>query len=363
MKLLHSTESSRILNEKQWNDWHKAIFDLFVKVWLIIFLVQFLLFLPYQPTEELSRAAYFMYYIIVPSGLEGIVLIASWLIPKKLLRSHSRNAASLYTIILITSFAGITVCVHTSISMLSTILLLPMVLTPLYKNKFMTLLQAVLAVTVHIMNICYFTPNSRIIFEVTPLTPVTDTIVFIGAILSTYIILERVNEALVLNEERSKRDSLTHLYNHENFYQELSCYLSDYEQKGKSFAVIIADIDNFKKVNDTYGHAFGDEVIKQVALLFIANEKKGGFSARYGGEEFAMIVPGTDPVSVAEKIRSDFATHDFETSEGIRHFTLSIGGAIYDKKYKNASTFFEQADAALYKAKRNGKNQVVLADL
>lgn len=360
MKLFQSTQSSRTLNEKQWNDWHKAIFSLFCKVWLIIFLVQFLLFLPYQPTEELSRAAYFWYYIVVPSGLEGIVLIASWLIPQKLLRTRRRDAASLYTIILITSFTGITVCVHTSISMLTTVLLLPMVLTPLYKNKFMTLLQAVLAVTVHLLNICYFTPNSRITFEATPLTPVTDTIIFVGAIMTTYIILERVNEALLLNEERSRRDSLTHLYNHENFYQELSCYLNDYEQKGKTFSVIIADIDNFKKVNDTYGHAFGDEVIKQVATLFMTNEKKGGFSARYGGEEFAMIVPDADAASVAEKIRSDFAAYDFKTSEGIRHFTLSIGGAVYDKKYESASSFFEVADSALYRAKRNGKNQVVV---
>lgn len=360
MKLLHSTESSRTLTEKQWNEWHKAIFDLFSKVWLIVFVVQFLLFLPYQPTEELSRAAYFWYYIAVPSGLEGIVLIASWLIPKKLLRTRRRDAASLYTIILITSFAGITVCVHTSINMLTTVLILPMVLTPLYKNKFMTLLQAALAVTVHILNIVYFTPHSRIIFEATPLTPVTDTIVFIGAISTAYFILERVNETLVLNEERSRRDSLTHLYNHENFYQELSCYLTDYEKKGKSFSIIIADIDNFKKVNDTYGHAFGDEVIKQVAVLFMANEKKGGFSARYGGEEFAMIVPDTDAASVAEKIRSDFAAYDFETSEGIRHFTLSIGVAVYDKMYDSASAFFEKADSALYKAKTTGKNQVVV---
>lgn len=362
MKLLQSTQSSRTLTDKQWQTWHQAILNLFFKVWLIIFIVQFLLFLPYEPVEELSRGAYFMHYVLMPSGLEGIVLFAAWFIPQKLLRSRRRDTASLYTIILITSFAGITVCVHTSISMLTTILLLPMVLTPLYKNKFMTVLQGVLAVTVHIMNICYFTPHSRIIFEATPLTPVTDTIIFIGAIMSTYIVLEKVNETLLLNEERSKRDSLTHLYNHENFYQELTCYLNDYEKKRKSFSIMIADIDSFKKVNDTYGHAFGDEVIKEVATLFMTHEKKGGFSARYGGEEFAMIVPDEDAVSVAEKIRSDFAAHTFETSEGIRHFTLSIGVAIYDKKYESASAFFEQADAALYRAKENGKNQVVLSD-
>lgn len=360
MKLLHSTESSRTLNEKQWQDWNQTIFNLFFKIWLITFLVQLLLFLPYKPTEEVSRITYFMHFVLLPSGLEGIVLIAAWLIPKKLLRSHRRSASSLYTIILITSFAGITVCVHTSVSMLPTILLLPMILTPLYKDKFMTLLQAVLAVMLYIMDIAYFTPNSPYILPATPLTPVTDTIIFIAVIFGTYIILERVNEALVLNEERSKRDSLTHLYNHENFYKELSCYLSDYEQSEKGFSIIIADIDNFKKVNDTYGHAFGDEVIKHAAMLFITNEKKGGFSARYGGEEFTMIIPTADPLPVAEKIRSEFEAHAFETTEGVRHFTLSIGAAVYNRKYESASVFFEEADAALYRAKQNGKNQVAV---
>lgn len=360
MKLLHSTESSRTLSEKQISEWYQAIFNLFCKIWIIILIVQVVLFLPYQPTEELNRITYFMHFIILPSSLEGMVLIASRIISTKLLHTHRRSAASLYTITLISSFAGITVCIHTSVSMLPTLLILPMILTPLYQDKLMTLLQAGLSVILYIMNACYFTPNSPYILPPGPFTSVADTIIFIGMILATYIVLERVNETLLLNEERSKRDSLTHLYNHESFYQELSCYLRDYEHTGKVFSIIIADIDNFKKVNDTYGHAFGDEVIEQVSKLFLTHEKKGCFSARYGGEEFAMIIPDSDPVSVAEKIRSDFAAHDFETSEGICHFTLSIGGAVYDEKHKNASAFFEQADSALYRAKKNGKNQVVL---
>lgn len=360
MKLLQSTASSRTLNEKQWTDWNRTIFQLFRKIWLITLLVELLLFIPYNPTAELSRITYFMHFIILPSGLEGFALIATWLIFTKWIPSHKRFTVSLYTIVLITSFAGITVCVHTSVSMLPAMLVLPMMLTPLYRDRFMTFLQAILVIMLYIANSLYFTPHSPYIIPDTPFAPITDALIFIGGVWATYSILERVNASVVLNEERSKRDSLTHLYNHENFYEELSCWLHSYDQKGKVFSIIIADIDNFKKVNDTYGHAFGDEVIKQVANLFLTHEKKGGFSARYGGEEFAMIIPDADPRGVAEKIRSDFEAYAFETSEGIRRFTLSIGAAVYDKEYTSASAFFEQADAALYRAKENGKNQVML---
>lgn len=360
MQLLHSTESSRILSDKQWTDWNRTIFQLFGKIWLITLLVELLLFIPFDPTAELSRSTYFMHFIVLPSGLEGIALIATRLIFTKLVPSHRRFTVSLYTIALITSFAGITVCVHTSVSMLPAMLVLPMMLTPLYRDRFMTFLQAVLVIMLYIVNSLYFTPHSPYMIPESPFSPVTDALIFIGGVWATYTILQRVNESVVLNEERSKRDSLTHLYNHENFYEELECYLQKFNQKGKVFSIIIADIDNFKKVNDTYGHAFGDEVIKQVANLFLANEKKGCFSARYGGEEFAMIVASADPLPIAEKIRSDFEAYDFETSEGIRHFTLSMGAAVYNEKHASASAFFEKADAALYRAKENGKNQVVL---
>lgn len=360
MNLFQTTASSRTLSDNQWREWNQAIFKIFRQIWLITLVVELLLFLTFKPSAELGRSVYFLHFILIPSGLEGLVLLAVRCVFTKHIPSHNRRTVSLYTIILTTAFAGITVCVHTSVSMLPAMLLLPMVLTPLYRDKAMTLLQAFLVILVYVANAFYFTPNSPYILPSTPFSPITDTLVFVGGTWATYILLARVNESVLLNEERSRRDSLTHLYNHESFYEELTCYLDGYDQRGTVFSIIVADIDNFKKVNDTYGHAFGDEVIKQVARLFLLHEKKGGFSARYGGEEFTMIIPDADPVIVAEKIRSAFESYDFETLEGIRHFTLSIGAAVCDKEYTNASALFEQADAALYRAKENGKNQVAV---
>ena len=175
---------------------------------------------------------------------------------------------------------------------------------------------------------------------------------------------EQVNLSYILQEEKSVRDSLTHLYNHETFYEELEYHMKRYEEKKETFSVMIADIDNFKKVNDTYGHAFGDEVIRQVVVAFAEGHGNNDFSARYGGEEFAMILPKRgieEAMGIAENIRKKFEEIAFQTELGEKHFTLSIGVAEYTKIYENASTFFEQADKALYEAKRSGKNRVCCA--
>lgn len=119
-----------------------------------------------------------------------------------------------------------------------------------------------------------------------------------------------------------------------------------YEEKKETFSVMIADIDNFKKVNDTYGHAFGDEVIRQVVVAFAEGHGNNDFSARYGGEEFAMNLPkrGIEEARELQRISERSLKKLLFRRTGEMHFTLSIGVAEYTKIYENASTFFEQAD-------------------
>ncbi len=361
MRLKKTPESLKKLNENQWHEWHTNIYILFWKIWGIIFFVQLFLLLFYQPTANYSRLQYFCHFILTPSGLEGVLLILLHLIFTRIIVSRKRRTASVYTILLISSFAAITVFIHTSVTSLPAMLILPMMLTPLYKDKLMTLLQAVIVIIIYALSHFYFIPHNTIILPDTSFSPLVEFCIFIGGTIATCLILERVNATLLLNEERSIRDSLTHLYNHESFYQELEYYRNQFDQNHTSFSVIIADIDNFKKVNDTYGHAFGDEVIRQLGDLFLQVGKKEAFSARYGGEEFTMILPHANPVPVAEQIRTGFEAIPFQTKDGIQHFTLSLGAAVYDRKYESGSRFFEKADAALYEAKRTGKNCVKIS--
>ena len=224
----------------------------------------------------------------------------------------------------------------------------------------MTFLQAIILIILFALSNFYFIPQTENILSDNGFSGLADFSVFIGGTIAIYMILNKVNASLVLSEEISKHDSLTHLYNHEIFYEELDFRRLEYEKQQTPFSIIIADIDNFKSVNDTYGHAFGDEVIRNLGELFIKEGQKIGFSARYGGEEFSMIISSANPLDIAENIRKSFESIEFKTPNGTKHFTISIGAAVYDREHENSSSFFEKADAALYQAKRTGKNKVVL---
>ncbi len=126
---------------------------------------------------------------------------------------------------------------------------------------------------------------------------------------------------------------------------------------GEIFSVIIFDIDNFKLLNDTYGHLVGDSVLKSIAKEIKRVIRRSDILGRYGGEEFLIILPKTkDPYSVAEKIRKVIESMDLE--KGIR-VTISVGGTVY-KKGDTVDSIISRADEALYLAKQSGKNQTVI---
>ena len=293
-----------------------------------------------------------------PSGLQLLLLFVYRLLTGRQKRVYSRRAMAGCAIFLLTSYAAVMAWVHTSVTLMPMVLLLPMLLTPLYKDRVMTLVQAALLVAAYVLDCVYFIPASSY-FPVT--TPFIEGSIFVGTVCGMLVALELVNDSAIVNDERSKRDSLTKLYNHESFYEELEYYQRRYEENRERFSLAVIDIDNFKNVNDTYGHAFGDVVLKEVADICARHKGAAGFCARYGGEEFAIIFKGAgvgQAEEMAEQIRQEFEQKMFTTPQGERSFSVSIGVAEYDRAYPGASAFFEVADAALYCAKREGKNQV-----
>jgi diguanylate cyclase len=132
-----------------------------------------------------------------------------------------------------------------------------------------------------------------------------------------------------------------------------------------SSALIMLDIDNFKVVNDTYGHPAGDEVIKILAEIIKKTTRETDIPGRYGGEEFAIILPDT-PVAnvefVAERIRRLVEKCTVVYDEIDIKFTISIGIAGFKLSHKDSTQWLDTADKALYRAKDSGKNRVVLAE-
>lgn len=168
-----------------------------------------------------------------------------------------------------------------------------------------------------------------------------------------------IEEQLKLVEKQARTDSLTQCYNKNMFNHLLATEIKKADRHGYTFSLIMFDIDNFKSVNDTYGHLVGDHVLREVAAVSCQSIRESDVFARWGGEEFCVLLPETKlPASaeVADKLRQILATHDFGEPG---HQQCSFGVAEHSED-RQREDLVRRADKALYHAKRNGKNQVAV---
>lgn len=156
-------------------------------------------------------------------------------------------------------------------------------------------------------------------------------------------------------------DGLTELANRRQFEDALAGEISRVNRFGGPLALILADLDDFKAINDRYGHQAGDDVLRAFADVLRDAVREIDVPARYGGEEFAVLLPGTDlrgAEHLAERIREDLAATEVETSGGAVPVTASFGVAAFPDN-KTEPALLAAADRALYEAKRGGKNRVI----
>jgi diguanylate cyclase (GGDEF)-like protein len=161
-------------------------------------------------------------------------------------------------------------------------------------------------------------------------------------------------------------DGLTAAYNHRYFQEALAKEVNRSARAGREFALAMLDIDNFKRINDTFGHPVGDEILKGLVDEMMTNARDSDVVARYGGEEFAIIFAETPAISArdaANRMRELVAKREFAIASIGRtlRVTMSIGVAVHPYDGKTTTDLVARADAALYFAKKNGKNQVAMA--
>ncbi len=170
-----------------------------------------------------------------------------------------------------------------------------------------------------------------------------------------------INEQLFMVKKQATIDHLTQSYNRMMFNNLLCVEMKRVKRQKKTFSLIIFDIDNFKSVNDTYGHLVGDEVIKSMASISTTTIRESDIFARWGGEEFTVLLPETkleNAALVAEKLRT--AVSDFDFGEP-GHMSCSFGVAEYILE-EEMDSIIKDADEALYFAKKNGRDQVSIFD-
>ena len=155
----------------------------------------------------------------------------------------------------------------------------------------------------------------------------------------------------------SRYDRLTSLHNQATFKEILQDEIKNTRITGESLSLLMMDIDNFKLVNDTYGHLAGDAVLSSIGKVLQSHLRGGDIAARYGGEEFAILATNTlqDQVfSMAENLRKRIESYDFPV---VKHVTVSIGCTVY-LPTEEMKEFVQRADFALYDAKRSNRNNV-----
>jgi diguanylate cyclase (GGDEF)-like protein len=194
----------------------------------------------------------------------------------------------------------------------------------------------------------------------------------LSSLLLSYALIDEMrvlqSENSFLNDKsRSLRkisltDNLTQLHNRASFNESLNHEISLARQSGQPLALVMMDVDHFKKFNDSWGHPEGDRVLMAMGPLLSQGIRDQDFACRYGGEEFTLILPGTNEqkaMETAERIRKRMEEREFPISgrDEVEHLTVSMGIAVFTES-DDILSLTERADRALYKAKNLGRNRV-----
>ncbi len=179
------------------------------------------------------------------------------------------------------------------------------------------------------------------------------------------------NELMKANKklrDMAFKDGLTGLYNHRYFQELMDRELSRAQRYRRPLALIMIDIDHFKKINDTYGHPQGDVVLRSISRVIRESIRESDIAARYGGEEFAIVLPETDlkgAAAAAERIRRKVEAEKIKLNGKEVGVTISLGVAALERPGKGIkkSDIIDLADKALYKSKTSGRNKITVASI
>lgn len=321
---------------------------------------------------------YFLSYIFKPLVFNILLLLLSEVL-FRCIKDKFKELSKYLIIVIGTLMVCNLVYVHYSVSIIYVLFIFPIILSAYYGSKRITIFTLALNLIFYLVMIFLYLPTKPI---ETISHNITDICTNLALIASSVLIVnsfinrtkELTNTFIDINESKaelaiknfvmefnSKIEPVTGLYNHKTFYEYLDNLIEQSESYRFSLSLAVLDIDNFKRVNDTYGHSQGDEVIKCLSEIIKSTIGTDDYAARYGGEEFAIIFTDKnkfETLEVVEIIRRKFNSITISNMYE-ETFSVSIG---VSEHYKGMSKdiLFKNADQSLYKAKKTGKNRTII---
>jgi diguanylate cyclase len=183
---------------------------------------------------------------------------------------------------------------------------------------------------------------------------------------STRYALLRQAEALEQSRKEARTDELSRVGNRRSFDETLESWLSRFRRRGKPFALMISDVDNFKWINDTHGHLAGDRVVTGIGDILKQQVGNRHFVARYGGDEFVVLLANKSrksTIELAKRLRSATEGHDFSAAGYGERVAITFStGLAFVREGDTAESLLQRADAQLYEAKKSGRNSLHVED-
>ncbi|MEG1901594.1 MAG: GGDEF domain-containing protein [Clostridium sp.] len=316
-----------------------------------------------------SITVYLMCYIVIPTMLNLLIIYVGNSIIQK--TNPKKEIINYLPVIQMTFLCLVAASTHYIFSATLCVFCFPVFITVLFNDKRMTqriTILSILFLGLSLVSRYYSSPAPQDDIYLVPEGLVALTIIISTNVVCRILvgfqneknrILEKAYRSQVVMQEQLNRDQKTGLYGANAFSNALQEAI--YEPNGDPIILAVIDIDDFKKVNDSYGHAKGDKVLKRLAGLMMRDGSDDIFPARFGGEEFAIIfrMNLAQADRWMEELRLKFASQRYDFMGG--RVTISIGIAVWEEGFTDEQLFIN-ADTAMYYSKQHGKNIVTLYD-
>ncbi|OMD44189.1 GGDEF domain-containing protein [Paenibacillus odorifer] len=353
--------------------WNRVLLNAFWIILIVDLCIHFLVSLCLwgkHPDTTLTMGNYIIQSVIPDSIIVTLIIILECVYKWRPLWSELTItvASHLFALLIIINLSN-------ELYMISLIMLMPLHISMIYMKK--SYMIATSAICLLYTIVLFIKTSSQ------GYIPITQTIIialiFAGTALAGFAVIGRGRDLMrslensvkseqdlriqnIIMDRLSKIDPLTDLYNHKTFHEYLG-WLIDHQQSNPfPMQLAVMDIDNFKKVNDTYGHSVGDIVLQKVAAILLEHVGPDDFAARYGGEEFVVILTAKTidhSHEIMKHILITISDTPFAEMDG-KSVTVSIGMHDFTGTDSKNSTF-QKADDALYEAKNTGKNKIVIS--